>query len=312
MPGSPETQTGPFVRLDTNGYTLSVAENQTSTYEWIDSDRSLDAYRKLLRDEKVKTVAMDFEAEYNLHHYGERLCLIQIYDGNRFALVDAPAITDDPLVEFLEDRQVLKLFFDVGSDAALVKKQYDAEIGSVLDLRLVADAVGDKPGGLSKVLETHLGIASTAKKEAFQRYDWTRRPIEPDAIEYALQDVRYLFQLKDALLADVANAGLVESLASAIARTMVYSVNKRRPNRRMNAIRRQLSAQQLRLYEAIDRVREGVAMIVDRPKDQVIRNDDVLRLAKGEKTAKNCQFGRAVPGDLRPILEKEIARAIRK
>lgn len=54
----------------------------------IDSD---DAIRDLLavwERDGVQQVAMDFEGEFNLHCYGEHLCLIQIFDGAGFYLID--------------------------------------------------------------------------------------------------------------------------------------------------------------------------------------------------------------------------------
>lgn len=57
-------------------------------YLSIDSDEQI---IKLLEQWKIngtQQVAMDFEGEFNLHCYGEHLCLIQIFDGQNFYLID--------------------------------------------------------------------------------------------------------------------------------------------------------------------------------------------------------------------------------
>jgi ribonuclease D len=54
---------------------------------------------------------MDFEAEFNLHVYGEHLCLIQVFDGEEFLLIDPMNIDEKDLKSFLEMKSPVKVFF---------------------------------------------------------------------------------------------------------------------------------------------------------------------------------------------------------
>ena len=50
-------------------------------YVMIDSDSSLKTQLDFWQAHGITSIAMDFEGEFNLHIYGEHLCLVQIFDG---------------------------------------------------------------------------------------------------------------------------------------------------------------------------------------------------------------------------------------
>ena len=81
-------------------------------YTMIDSDAKLADLQSQWKEKGISIVAMDFEGEFNLHIYGEHLCLIQLFDGSAYALVDPFTISKDALKAFLEDGSLLKVMFD--------------------------------------------------------------------------------------------------------------------------------------------------------------------------------------------------------
>ena len=139
-------------------------------YLSIDSDEQI---IKLLEQWKIngtQQVAMDFEGEFNLHCYGEHLCLIQIFDGQNFYLID-PLSADElaseknaknlgkPFVPFansstrnnvtenglrllLESPQIEKIWFDCASDGELVWKKFGIRLTRVYDLFKLARVLG--------------------------------------------------------------------------------------------------------------------------------------------------------------------------
>ena len=58
-------------------------------YIYLDSDEKIE--KALVPLSQKKRIAVDFEGEFNLHIYGEHLCLIQIFDGCDFYLIDPRA-----------------------------------------------------------------------------------------------------------------------------------------------------------------------------------------------------------------------------
>ena len=166
-------------------------------YTLIDSDEMLSGQVAIW--EGKERIAVDFEGEFNLHIYGEHLCLIQVYDGERFFLIDprAPRLTLKGLDAFFSS-SVEKVWFDVQSDASLVYKNYGKKINNVYDVRALALALGDT-GNLLSVEEKYLGLHTDTGKKKKQTSNWLTRPIAKENIEYALSDVAHLLELKPAL-----------------------------------------------------------------------------------------------------------------
>ncbi|MCR4676087.1 MAG: 3'-5' exonuclease [Sphaerochaetaceae bacterium] len=174
------------------------------TFSVISTPEELKDLLKSFEKREINTVAMDFEEESNLHVYGEHLCTIQLFDRENFFLIDALSLQKSEegkalLKDFLEGA-VEKIMFDCSSDAAIVRKVLGIHMKNVYDVRVVAKALGFA-GNLTGLVERNLGIPSegTASKHKYQRANWMRRPLPQAQIQYALDDVKYLFDLKASL-----------------------------------------------------------------------------------------------------------------
>ncbi len=173
-------------------------------YTYIDSSAELDRLCLSFAERGVDCVAMDFEEESNLHVYGEHLCLVQLSDGSSFYLLDALVLcrTEEgkaSLKAFLEG-PVTKIMFDCSSDSAIARKTLGIALQNVCDIRLTARALGFD-GNLTALTERNLGIrvSGEGEKKKYQRANWMKRPLPQDQLEYALDDVKYLFELRKSL-----------------------------------------------------------------------------------------------------------------
>ncbi|AEC02523.1 HRDC domain-containing protein [Parasphaerochaeta coccoides] len=187
-----------------------------------------DAFLSLLdtwRQKGINLVAMDFEGEFNLHVYGEHLCLIQLYDGHDFYLIDPFIVSARTLKSFLEADDIEKIMFDCASDASLVRKQYGIQLRNICDLRVMAMALGFM-GNLTGLIEQYVprnvpliaestdSSEKSGSKKKNQMTNWMKRPLTPSQLVYALEDVAHLFVLRSALVAEIAKAGLEEKVAA--------------------------------------------------------------------------------------------------
>ena len=178
------------------------------------SEDEITGYLRELEQERRHVIALDIEAEFNLHCYGEHLCLIQIFDLQNEIIIDPFRFKDSaPLKALFEKRDLLKIMYDAASDSCLLANVCGIRINSVLDLRPAVSLLEYEGQSLAHVLQEELGIVSPSKKR-FQRYNWMKRPVEPAAIEYAMNDVRFLFTLKEALFARLSSRGLFDTEVS--------------------------------------------------------------------------------------------------
>jgi ribonuclease D len=176
-------------------------------YLIVDSDDKLTTLLELWQQEGVQTIALDFEGEFNLHIYGEHLCLIQIYDGNKFYIVDPFKVSKKSLLSLFENENLEKVMFDAKSDATLIFKRYQIRLKNVYDLRISTKLLKIE-GSLNKVVSSVLNTDIVEGKKSNQKADWTKRPLADNLIEYALSDVEYLLQLKEVLDEKIEQADL--------------------------------------------------------------------------------------------------------
>ncbi len=248
--------------------------------------RNVENYIESLSQKKNKTIAIDIECEMNLHCYGEHLCLIQIYDQNNKVIIDPLHIRNkEELVEILklifENRNILKIAYDAAGDASVIEKLYGVKFKSILDLKPAVNLLKYEKQGLGNVLQQELSIPPISKKR-FQKYNWMRRPLDPEALEYAMSDVIYLFKLKDILMDRIINAGLLEQymLLNLMAQNKDYvpanpaEIYKKRPG--YNRLPSDAKKRYRKLYD----IREEYAKQINRPPNFIINNAKLLPLSK--------------------------------
>ncbi|ADK80499.1 HRDC domain-containing protein [Sediminispirochaeta smaragdinae] len=174
---------------------------------FLDNDQATAAWLDDIKARGVREIAVDIEGEFNLHRYGEHLCLVQVWDGEVLAIVD-PLVVDLALVrEIFESGSFRKIVYDCSSDRTLLYRRYGIHFNEVCDLMPAVVLLDFQKKGLASVLSSVLHIEEKPKKK-FQQYDWMSRPIDADALEYAAADVLHLFTLKEELFKRLEEEGL--------------------------------------------------------------------------------------------------------
>ncbi len=119
------------------------------------------------------------------------LCLIQVVTEHDIYLIDTLQINDlRSFLTIVENPDVLKITHAGDNDYRLLHTLYGTVPQNTFDTQITAGFVGyNYPAGFGKIVEKELGI-SLAKSHTVA--DWAARPIEPKALNYAVEDVKYL------------------------------------------------------------------------------------------------------------------------
>jgi len=262
---------------------------------------------KSLNDRNVKTIAMDFEGEFNLHVYGEKLCLIQMYDGINYYLVDPFSLSDEILARFLTLKNMLYIFFAADSDRSLVYKQYGVKMNAVYDLQHLVEVL-DLPGkGLDAVLLSELGVTVENKKK-FQRQNWIKRPIEEGAKQYAVNDVAYLFKLHERLLQKIKDEDKVEQLIFKLAGTFKDFDKKSVPGIFKIPAFRKMSRMKKDKYTKIVELREACARELNLPANTVLTKQDLVAVTEDSESIRRVRFHQKVPRGMRDKLIEDVLK----
>jgi ribonuclease D len=267
-------------------------------YTFIKTTRELLSYLEVLDERKNGVIALDIEAELNLHAYGNKLCLVQIFDGTNKFLIDPLEIDNPALKAFFESRNILKIVYDAASDSSLLKNAYNIEMKSLLDLRPAVELLKYEKQDLHSIIAAELGV-TLDHKERYQRHNWTRRPIDKDALDYALNDVIYLFKLKNILLDRLCAANLLEIfiLKNLQVQNKDYAIDPRDRYRRTKGYHT-LNPDERSVFRKLYDVREKYAEMCNLPSYSVIRHEDLIGIAKGVKQINEIRFPNRLSSDL--------------
>ena len=277
------------------------------SYEFIQTEDAFNRYYETLKTEGIALIALDIEGEFNLHQYGEKLCLVQIFDGIRRVIIDPFPLSSQTLQTLLGDEKIIKIMFDASSDASLLKNQHQIDLLSVLDLRIAVELLSFPKKNLHAVLHEVLGL-NLESKSRFQRYNWTRRPLDPAAVEYALGDVIYLFDAKDRILSRLQEKGLYEEFLtrSIIQQNKDYRKNPADRHKNFKGYKR-FSPGEKKMFKEIFYIRDRHARELNLPPNMVLENREIYSLLKDPTLINQVKFHPRIPGKTVRALQSEVA-----
>jgi len=209
-------------------------------------------------------------------------CLLQLATANRLAVLDPLEDVDvGPIAQLVGDPAVQLVMHAPAGDLLLFATRYGVRATSVFDTQLAAGFVGH---GISmaydRLVERVAGVTLT-HNETFS--DWSRRPLTDAQIQYAADDVRYLFAVADALLAKLDEMGRRSWAEDEITRRYGPAATiEPDPQRAYLKVARRgrLSGRQLASLRAVAAWREEEARTRDLPPGWVLKDPSVVEVAR--------------------------------
>jgi ribonuclease D len=172
---------------------------------WIRTEDELEELVASLRG--CRAIGIDTEAD-SLHHYVEKVCLIQLaaFGGGAW-LIDPLALRDlSALAPVMADGAVVKVLHGGDNDITSMRRDFGFEFRTVFDTSIAARLLGDSELGLQALVRNELGVELD---KGSQRDDWSKRPLTAKQEAYALADVEHLMALATRLTARLHAAGRV-------------------------------------------------------------------------------------------------------
>ena len=188
--------------LQDEGGVATEPRVEPDDFVFIDTAEALADWTARMRVEldahEDKRCCLDTEAD-SLHHFREKVCLLQVACAGHFALVDPLAISDmTPLLELLNLGELW--FHGADYDLTLLQRTYGWKPLKMRDTQIAARLVGHRHFGLAALVKDMVGIELS---KASQKADWSRRPLPDVMLRYAVDDVRYLLFIADRLLGEL-------------------------------------------------------------------------------------------------------------
>ena len=224
-------------------------------------------------------IALDTESN-SFYAYFERVCLIQISTSEADFIVDPLALDNiSRLGEVLLNPNIEKIFHAASNDVLGMKRDFHFQVRNLFDTAIASKLLGYKQLGLARIMEEHFGVILNKK---WQRYDWGKRPLKKEHLEYARFDTHFLIELRHRLADNLQALELWENAILAFAKACEQEFQERtfHPESFIQINGAQsLDPAGKRILKALYLYREHEARRRNRAPFRILSNDTLLRLA---------------------------------
>ncbi len=181
--------------------------NKNVPVHLIDNEEQLASLAALLLQKKE--IAFDTEFDSFNKQYGIHLQLIQIFDGENCYLVDPLQIKNlTALWNIFADEHICKIVYSGSNDVDILKRN-GCTPKNLFDLQIATELCQLTARSLGAALLEYFNIEVDKSTQAA---GWANRPLSATQLNYAAEDVIYLFELKEKLLPLVQEKQLQEVL----------------------------------------------------------------------------------------------------
>lgn len=248
-------------------------------------------------------LGLDLEAD-SLFRFSEKICLVQITDGQRGVLVD-------PLEEDLSElsrRLLARPIWMHGADydMALMRRDWGGVPVKVWDTQIGARLIGCRKFGYANLVEEFFGVVLS---KGSQKADWGKRPLPDKMAQYALNDVKYLIPLAREIQKKLRELGRFEWFEESCnwdrERALERSDSKEDAWRIKGSGK--FDGKTLAYLKAIWGWREAEAEKWDRPSFMVAGNKDLIAWSLAAASDQRLELNRSMRPDRRRRLLEGVA-----
>lgn len=243
----------------------------------ITDQENLNRLVERLSEESV--LAFDLEAD-SLHHYTEKVCLIQVSSPSETRLIDPLSALDvRALAPIFANPAVKKIFHGADYDMRSLYRDFGITVVNLFDTMIASQFLGESEFGLAALLKKRFGVELDKR---YQKADWSKRPLSPEMMEYAMKDTSLLISLYGQLEAELKVKGRlawVEEESELVAGVRASSREGELMCLRFKGANK-MKPRELAVLEELLRFRDEKARAADVPPFKVLGNDLLRELAE--------------------------------
>lgn len=244
----------------------------------IGTEQELDAFCGHAAEHSVLACDTEF---VRVRTYYPELALIQIATDSRVALIDPLLINNfTSLRNLFDNKDIVKVFHAPRQDIELLRHTLHMEPCNIFDTQIAAGFMGqpDQIGYEALVRE----VLEVQLDKSAQFTDWLQRPLSEEQLHYAAADVTFLLQIyKNLHFILGERMAWAQEVSHQYDNADLYKVDLT-PLFLKWAIRLKKDDMRVRLWIAVN-WREKRAMKINRPRNWVMKDADMLAFARNEE-----------------------------
>lgn len=216
--------------------------------------------------------------------YFAELCLLQIAIGEQYYLIDTLALFDEAqarqqLADLIANDSVIKIVHSCSQDIEVLSQYFEVTPQAIFDTQLAAGFCGyDGQIGYANLVLT---VCDVELDKSQTRTNWQQRPLSQQQLEYAVNDVVYLYALYEKFSAELVTRGRQkwfndESLA--IVKSAIDNQDPKLAYMRLNGSNMSPKKQRLLAFLAV--LREKNAQASNKPRPWILKDADLYSVAQ--------------------------------
>jgi ribonuclease D len=257
---------------------LKYIRNMEQKNRYIDNTEALNTLIQDLEGSILLALDTEFIREKT---YSAQLCLLQISNGNISACVDPFACESlEPLFDFIYQTDITKIFHAGRQDLEIFFDLRGELPQPIFDTQLATTVLGQGDQiGYERLVKHYLNI-SLDKSQT--RTDWSQRPLTPEQLDYAANDVIYLWKIYPLILQDLDQQQRLDWLDEdfqELSSPTTYQVDLDNIWKKVKGTQR-LSGKRLCVVRALAKWREQQAQQSNQPRRWILSDEKIILLAQ--------------------------------
>ena len=257
----------------------TLARSQVQELDIVRTNDGLAEISDKLRAYKTFALDTEFVGERT---YLPTLSLVQIATVDWIVLIDPISISNlDPFWELVADPDIEKVLHAAREDLRLACVNSGLAPRSIFDTQVAAGFVGlpQYPISYAKLVEALTGVR-LSKSET--RSEWDKRPLTPEQIRYAKDDVRYLLEIRDKLANVISKLDRTDWFVEEMGRfsdPTYYVTDPEDVYLKIRGPRAGMGARQTAILRAVAAWREREAAELNVPARTILRDETLTEIA---------------------------------
>ena len=212
--------------------------------------------------------------------YYPLLCVAQMASADEAVVIDAlaPGIDLKPFFELMANERVLKVFHAARQDIEIVWHRAEIIPHPLFDTQVAAMVLGY--GDSISYDQLVQRITGDALDKSHRFTDWTRRPLSPAQLSYAVSDVTHLRDVYLALVADLGRRGRTDWMDDEMEVLTSPDTYRAEPEKAWMRLKtRARKPKELAVLIEVAAWREREAQTRDVPRSRVLKDDTIGDIA---------------------------------
>jgi ribonuclease D len=217
--------------------------------------------------------------------YYPLLCVAQLASSDEAVVIDAlaPGIDLKPFFELMANERVLKVFHAARQDIEIVWHRANIIPHPVFDTQVAAMVLGHGESISYDQLVQRITGDMLDKSHRFT--DWTRRPLSPAQVTYAVSDVTHLRDVYLALVADLGRRGRADWMMDEMEILTSPDTYRAEPERAWMRLKTRVrKPKELAVLIEVAAWREREAQTRDVPRSRVLKDETIGDIATQQPT----------------------------